>query len=43
MLLDCVRRPRFQKKTKKSGRFGDWFCPRPQVYKIMGGGGKVKR
>jgi hypothetical protein len=36
VLLDCVHRPRFQ-KTKKSQRFGDWLCPRPQVYKIRRG------
>jgi hypothetical protein len=37
--LDCVHRPRFH-KTWISLRFGDWLCPRLQVYKI-GGGGKV--
>jgi hypothetical protein len=41
VLLDCVYRPRFH-KTWISQRFGDWLCPRPQVYEIRGGG-RLKR
>jgi hypothetical protein len=37
VLLDCVHRPRFH-KTSISLRFGDWLCPRLQVYKSRGGG-----
>jgi hypothetical protein len=36
VFLDCVHRPRLH-KTWISLRFGDWLCPRPQVYKIRWG------